>query len=84
MNKKAQGMPLEVVIIIAILLIVLVIILFIFSGRAKTFTSGLENCVAKGGECKYPGDCRGPVVTGTDCEKSLTGQDTGKICCLKV
>ena len=40
--KKAQGLPLNVVIVAALVLIVLVVLVVIFSGRTQKFTEGTE------------------------------------------
>lgn len=87
MRKKAQGMPMNLIIIAAILLIVLVVILFIFTGRAKDFTKGVESCEAKGGECVYEGHnnypCEGPSVFGTDCKERFPYEEKVK-CCITI
>ena len=49
MNKKAQGLSINVIIIVAIALIVLVVLIAIFTGRLGGFVGGLEdtaNCEA--------------------------------------
>jgi hypothetical protein len=44
MNKKAQGLSLNIVIIAAIAIIVLVIMIVIFGGRIKLFGKGVAAC----------------------------------------
>ena len=50
-NRKAQGMPLNIVIIAAICLIVLVILVMIFTGRIGIFAGESANCLNNGGTC---------------------------------
>ena len=42
-NKKAQGLPLNVVIIAVIVLIVLIVLWVIFTGRASKFSEKVSN-----------------------------------------
>jgi len=55
MNKKSQGLSINVIIIVAIALIVLVVLIAIFTGRLGTFTSGLKGAVACDDICKAAG-----------------------------
>ncbi|MBU90385.1 hypothetical protein CMO94_02485 [Candidatus Woesearchaeota archaeon] len=55
MNKKSQGMSVNVIIIAAIALIVLVVLVAIFTGRLGVFTKGVKGatncndiCIAAG------------------------------------
>jgi len=50
--KKAQGLPINVIIIIALVLIVLVVLIAIFASRTNIFTSKLSDCSTRGGICK--------------------------------
>ena len=43
MNKKAQGLSINVIIIVAIALIVLVVLIAIFTGRLGGFVGGIES-----------------------------------------
>ena len=54
MNRKAQGMSINVVVIAAICLIVLVILVLIVvnSGKKITNTTGDKSCLAQGGTCR--------------------------------
>ena len=76
-NNKAQGMPINVLIIAVLAMAVLVIVLFILFGGVSKFQTGLSDCKAKGGtECKNltkgekcadneapaPGICKGDLV----------------------
>ncbi len=51
MNKKAQGISLNVIIIAAIALLVLVILSVIFMGRMGTFSDKSQDCTSQGGQC---------------------------------
>ena len=55
--SKAQGMPLNTIVIAAIALIVMVIIIMIFTGRIGNFNSGIDDCASKGGEPSSDGTC---------------------------
>lgn len=44
MNKKGQGISMNVIIIAALAIIVLVIMVVIFSGRIKLFGQGISSC----------------------------------------
>ena len=44
MNKKAQGLSLNVIILAAIAIIVLVVMVVIFGGRMKLFGKGVSLC----------------------------------------
>ncbi len=49
--KKAQGMPLNVIIIAALGLLVLVILAIIFTGKTGTFVKESDKCAVYGGAC---------------------------------
>lgn len=51
-KRKAQGMPINTIIIAVIALAVLVVLIFIFTGKIKIFSSTLEDCYARQGNCK--------------------------------
>jgi len=50
-NRRSQGMPVNVIIIAVLALIVLVVLTVIFTGRVRIFSSTLESCSAKQGHC---------------------------------
>ncbi len=85
MEKKAQGLSLNTIIIAIIVLIVLVVIIMVFTGYfSSRFTPGVTSCVNAGGTCESKDDGCGfdafsnkiPTLAAT-CEV----QDT--ICCSK-
>ena len=51
MNKKAQGMSINVIIVAAIALLVLVILSVIFIGKIGIFSETVGDCESKGGSC---------------------------------
>jgi len=55
MNKKAQGLSINVIIIVAIALIVLVVLIAIFTGRLGAFTSGLKGAASCDDICNAAG-----------------------------
>ena len=77
--KKAQGMPLSVVIIAIILLIVLVVLIIIFTGKTGQFAKTAGTCITKGGKCMSL--CEDPygkvvyAVVDADCPE-------GQKCCV--
>ena len=77
-NRKSQGMPINVIIIAALALIVLFVLITIFTGRVKIFSESLQSCTAKQGQC-YPKSCpsNSALVTNTDCPKD-------NVCCVQV
>lgn len=57
MDKKAQGLSLNTIIIAIIVLIVLVVIIMVFTGYFGTrFTPGVTSCVNAGGTCETKDD----------------------------
>ncbi len=79
MNKKAQGLSMNIIIIAAIALIVLVVLAVIFIGKAKSFSGSVGDCKQKGGDC-IPEDeaCDGPVLGKMDCPEERP------VCCMNV
>ena len=79
-SKKAQGMPINVIIIAALALMVLVVVVVIFSGRVRIFSQTLEDCRAKQGDCKNVNKCgdNEALITNVECP-----QDKPK-CCVPV
>ena len=51
MNKKSQGLSINVIIIVAIALIVLVVLLAIFTGRLGGFVGGVESTTTCSNSC---------------------------------
>ena len=82
--KKAQGLPLNTIVIAAIVLVVLLIILAIIyktSGRVIPFLGKQVECDGRGGTCTAAADCTETKIYGLGC-----GEGTYKdkpICCIK-
>ena len=81
-SKKAQGMPINVIIIAALALMVLVVVVVIFSGRVRIFSQNLESCTAKQGQCEKGPICLNnkALITNTDCDTKRPKE----ICCVEV
>jgi len=78
-NRRSQGMPVNVIIIAVLALIVLVVLTVIFTGRVRIFSSTLESCQAKQGQCENGQLCSGnkALIINTDCK-------TPQVCCVQV
>jgi len=78
-NKKAQGLPLNVIIIAILVLIVLVVIIAIFAGKIGIFSREVAECKAKGGRCESK-------TTGCETNEvpvaGLCGED--EVCCIPI
>ena len=86
MNKKSQGLSINLIIIVAIALIVLVVVIAIFTGRMGGFVGGLGESKTCQGACEGIGL---PTSAGSDdvagCSgKTLPGKYSDvpdKVCC---
>ena len=58
MNKKAQGLSINVIIIVAIALIVLVVLIAVFTGRMGSFVGGGEETTTCSNACTSVGTTR--------------------------
>ncbi len=88
MNKKAQGISINIVIVAAVALLVLVILSVIFMGRMGTFSATSKDCVAQGGKCFVKTDGCGSGTTPGDNAftteySTWTCSDTAQVCCIK-
>ena len=78
--KKAESMPLNIIITAVILLIVLIVILAFFTGRISLAGKDIDSCASKGGKCEPSANELCP-----EGEARIMGKcDTGQACCLKV
>ncbi len=50
MRKKAQGLPLNVIVMAVLALVVLIVLVLIFRGQIGVFNKG-TSCDARGGKC---------------------------------
>ncbi len=87
MNKKAQGISINTIIIAAIGLAVLVVLFAIFTGRLGSFTQGVQEtdtcaqkCLSlnlqKGSDVDLLEDCQGTAIAGRYSDVA-----SGKSCC---
>jgi len=86
MNKKAQGISLNVVIIAAIAIIVLVVIVVIFGSRVKLFGKGISACE---GACAQTKDLCGDraAIPAKNCDDDGDGEPNVEglgFCCMEV
>ena len=73
--RKAQGMPINTIIIAVIALIVLVVIILIFTGKISVFNQGADKCV---GTCEPSPNCPGETgIIGYP----MKSCGEGKFCC---
>ena len=84
MNKKAQGLSLNTIIIAVIVLIVLVILILIFSGKIGGFRRGINacdgTCESSSSDC---GDDKNPIYL-INCDDDGDGKaDDGNYCCME-
>ena len=66
MHRKAQGLPLEVIVIASLCVIVLVVLILIFTGHTGNFQRQVSECETRGGKCLPQSQCSGAVI-GADC-----------------
>ena len=81
MNKKAQGISMNVIIIAAIALLVLVILSLVFTGRMGVFTTKSQDCKTLGGQC-FSGGCNDPGFPNE--YPAYACPNEGEICCLPI
>jgi len=90
MNKKSQGLSINVIIIAAIALVALIVLISIFTNFSGKASKNIGSCIAKGGKCAkdLPGDkCGGdgyvvPLIVSGECESST--KNINNLCCLKI
>jgi hypothetical protein len=86
MDKKGQGISLNVIIIAAIALLVLVILSVIFMGRMGVFGEKSKDCQTQGGKCAAVNSNCGEGDTA-DYPTPYSAWDcpnTGETCCIKI
>ena len=76
--KKAQGLPVNVIIIAIIVLIVLVVLVAIFTGKMGEWIGGIKSCTNIGGNCRTSCFTTEKEVINTDCSK------TDQKCCIPI
>jgi len=86
-NKKSQGLSLNVIIVAAIVLIVLIVLWAIFTGKIGSFSQGLEQCRGEcSSSCSYPDvvDPQGRCDSVSGTQGSNTLSIFPKECCIKM
>ena len=58
MKTKAQGLPINVIIIAALGLAVLVVLIIFFTSGSSIFSKTILTCEAKGGQCVAENACQ--------------------------
>ena len=86
LNKKAQGLPLQVVIIALLLLVVFVVMVAVFMGgigRVVPWIEKTTTCSARGGECMEAKDAC--ITEGGSAIKAGCPDENqpGEWCCIK-
>lgn len=88
MDKKGQGLSINVIIIVAIALIVLVVLIAIFTGRLGSFVKGVDETASCRASCSAFGMNKGEADNAASCAApnryaAGTYRDvaTGKVCC---
>ena len=88
MNKKSQGLSVNVIIIVAIALIVLVVLIAIFTGRLGGFVKGVDETANCQATCSAFGMQKGEADDAASCaapDRYAAGTyrdvGTGKACC---
>tara|TARA_B100000315_G_scaffold253510_1_gene292416 strand:+ start:3616 stop:3867 length:252 start_codon:yes stop_codon:yes gene_type:complete len=81
MDKKGQGISINVIIVAAIALLVLVILSVIFIGRVDIFSKRSSDCSSYGGASACQDSCGGDFPTPYPTYSCAT---EGEVCCIKV
>jgi len=77
-NKKAQGLPLNTIVIAVLVLLVLVVLIYVFSDQIRDFVLGVKSCSLKGGSCKpycNPGEFEVDAKCAADSSNAV------RVCC---
>ncbi len=80
LRKKAQGLPMNVIVIGVISLIVLLVLIYIVVTQTGILNKGLMDCKSKGGSCISGDACTADVVNYNCDEVNEEGSDV--VCCL--
>ena len=70
----------NVIIVAVIALIVMVVLIAIFIGKTKIFSSGVDSCREKGGECEA--DFSACIAKGGATVKAGECDKLNKVCCI--
>lgn len=58
MKKRAEGLPINMIILAILALAVLVVFIVIFTKTSGNFSSTINSCESKGGECVQENQCQ--------------------------
>jgi hypothetical protein len=84
MNKKGQGLSVNVIIVAVLALLVLVVIAFIFTGKLGKFSAATADCEAiKGNQCDFSCE-NGYIEDGTRGCFDSDYEETGEVCCVPI
>lgn len=85
MDKRAQGLSINVIIIVAIALIVLVVLIAVFTGRMGSFIGGVDTAQSCSSSCQAFGGAMGPASDVGSCNgRYVPGKFsdvTSGVCC---
>jgi hypothetical protein len=88
MQKKGQGLSMNVIIITALALLVLVILMTIFMGRMSSSSKDIKTCESNGGQCHTGNTCRAGwspnPLKSVYCVDSTGERKDNEICCIQV
>ena len=88
MKKKAQGMPITVIIIAVLALLVLVILALIFTGGLGKWITKVGDCETKGGKCAFTCGSAAEETQEYQTEysewKCPDKEDQAQKCCVKI
>ena len=78
-SRKGFMLTFPVIVTAILALVILVILIYMVSSGLINFSSGLESCAGKGGQC-YEEECGsiGPEIKNTDCPEEKP------YCCMKL
>ena len=78
-GKKAQGLPIDIIILAAIALLVLVVVIAIFSGQTRRTVLTLGSCNGIGGGCRA-----NQCLPNEAPKRDVKCDTTTDVCCIKV
>ncbi len=79
MKRKAQGLPINIIVIAAISLIAVVILIYMLGNASGTFSKAAFSCESKDGECMEESSCH-YEKTGFACPEKDSNQKI--VCCI--
>jgi hypothetical protein len=87
-SRKAQGLPINTIIIVALALIVLIVMIAIFTGRIGLFGKGLAECKGTGKSCTTTAEecttAGGAATPMKNCNSDEDPEPEGSYCCIRV